>query len=326
VSGVDAVRPVCLITGATGAIGPSVVAALHRTHEIRTLSRSLPAEGTFREPVTAFTGDVADDTLLRVAAQGVDLIVHLAALLHVVNPEPGMRAEYERVNVGGTAAVIRAALSEGVRRVVFLSTIAVYGRAGEVLNEESIPSPETFYGQTKLAAERIALQAQRADGVPLSVVLRSAAVYGPRVKGNYRSLVGAIRRRRFVPIGPGDNRRTLVFEADLATAIALAATHPAAAGRIYNVTDGQFHRMREILTAIASGLGRRPPTWHAPIMPVVMMAKLAGVVAPAIPKAVEKYLEEVCVEGFRIKEELGFCPQYDLQRGWAATIEQMRSV
>ncbi|CAN5826730.1 SDR family oxidoreductase [soil metagenome] len=325
-SGLVAVRPVCLITGATGAIGPSVVAAMHRTHEVRTLSRSLPADGTFRQAVTAYTGDVTDDKILRGAANGVDVIVHLAALLHVVNPEPGMRAEYERVNVGGTAAVIRAALSEGVRRVVLLSTIAVYGRAGEVLNEESTPSPETFYGQTKLAAEQIVLHAQRADGAPLSVVLRSAAVYGPRVKGNYRALVEAIRRRRFLRIGPGDNRRTLVFEADLTTAIALAATHPAAAGRIYNVTDGHFHPMRDILNAIASAMGRRPPAWHAPIVPVVMMAKLAGVVAPAIPKAVEKYLEEVCVEGRRMQEELGFSPQFDLDRGWAATIEQMRSV
>ena len=318
-------RPVCLITGATGALGPSVVATLSRTYDIRTLSRHPPPAGLFPETMAAFTGDIADRTAVRRAAGGAEVIVHLAALLHVVNPAPRMRSEYVRVNVEGTAAVVEAALSEEVERVVVLSTIAVYGYgAGSILNEDSTPRPDTLYGETKLAAERVALDARRADGTPVATILRSAAVYGPRVKGNYRALVDTIARRRFVPIGRGENRRTLVFEDDLASAIALVAGHPAAVGRTYNVSDGRFHTVREIVAAITAGLGRRPPAWHVPVLPVRMAVMAGGLVNPRLPRMLDKYLEDVAIDATRIQRELGFRPRFDLGLGWATTIDRMR--
>src|SRR5690606_37394785 len=132
----------------------------------------------------------------------------------------------ERINVTGTSVVVQAAVAEGVQRLVLLSTIAVYGKGRrQVIDETWTPTPDTLYGETKLAAEQIALAARRPDGSPLATVLRAAAVYGPRIKGNYRTLIEAIDRRRFVPIGPGTSRRTLVFDEDLAAAIELALTH-----------------------------------------------------------------------------------------------------
>jgi 2-alkyl-3-oxoalkanoate reductase len=102
-------RPVCLVTGATGALGPSVVAALGRTYEMRTLSRRSLECNAFSVPVTAVLGDVADREAVRRAASGAEVIVHLAALLHIVDPAPALREQYERVNVGGTSAVMAAA-------------------------------------------------------------------------------------------------------------------------------------------------------------------------------------------------------------------------
>ncbi len=122
--------------------------------------------------------------------QGIDAVIHLAALLHIVNPPPSLQPEYERINVGGTATVVEAARQAGVGRMVFFSTIAVYGdSAGGILTEDSPPRPDSFYAQTKLAAERIVLAAKRADGRPLGTVLRLGAVYGSRIKGNYRRLL-----------------------------------------------------------------------------------------------------------------------------------------
>jgi UDP-glucose 4-epimerase len=318
-------RPVCLVTGAAGAIGPGVVAAMARTHDVRTLSRSTPEPDLFRVPVQIFTGDVADPEAVGRASRGADVIVHLAALLHIVDPPPSMRAEYERVNVGGTAAVIDAARAEGVSRVVLLSTIAVYGyEKRTLLNEDSPARPDTFYGETKLAAERVALAARRTDGGPLAAVLRSAAVYGPRVKGNYQRLVHALARRRFVPIGAGENLRTLIFEDDLASATALAANHPAAAGRVYNVSDGTPHPLSEIIRSICGALGRRPPRWHAPVGPVRAALRAASVLNRALPRMLDKYLEEVAVDASRIQAELGYRPQVGLTEGWSATIAEMR--
>jgi UDP-glucose 4-epimerase len=318
-------RPICLVTGATGAIGPGVVAALSTTYDLRTFSRRPAEPRRFGPAVTSLVGDVTDAESLRRAARGAEVIVHLAALLHLVDPPPIMRAEYQRVNVGGTAAVIEAAIAENVSRVVVMSTIAVYGyQAGGRLDETSPCSPDTVYGETKLAAEQIALAAYRRDGAPLATVLRSAAVYGPRVKGNYQRLVHALARRRFVPVGPGDNLRTLIFDEDLASATALAAGHGSAAGRVYNVSDGTPHPFREIVAAICAALGRRPPRWHVPIGPVRAAVRAASVVKPGLPRMLDKYLEEVAVDASRIQAELGFRPRVGLMEGWKATIAEMQ--
>jgi nucleoside-diphosphate-sugar epimerase len=328
-------RPACLVTGATGMIGPAVVTALSATHDIRTLSRETPAAGLFSAPVSVFRGDVTDLQSVRKAVAGTDLVVHLAALLHISDPSPDLRREYERVNVEGTGAVITAAREEGVRRVVVVSTIAVYGprrhedtKAGRIegtlLDEDSPARPPTLYAKTKLAAEHLALAARRPDGHFLATVLRPAAVFGPRLKGNYAHLVRALARRRFVPVGPGDNRRTLVFDEDLASAIAIAAERPEAAGRLYNVTDGGTHSMREIIAAMCAALGRPTPRWRIPVAPVRAAAAVASVFGRRLGSALETYLEDVAVSGRRIETELGFRPRVGLEEGWARTIAGMR--
>jgi UDP-glucose 4-epimerase len=277
-------------------------------------------------PVTALVGDVSDEDAVRRAAAGAGVVVHLAALLHLVNPPSTARPEYERVNVQGTAAVLNAAKAEGVSRVVLMSTIAVYGYHARALLDENSPiRPDTIYGETKLAAERLAVNARAADGSPLATVLRAAAVYGPGVKGNYLRLVHALARNRFVPIGRGDNLRTLVFVDDLAAATVLAATHPAAAGRIYNVSDGSPHPLREIIAAICAALGRRPPRWYAPVAPVRLGLRLSSVVDRRLPAMLDKYLEEVAVDASRIETELGFTPKIGLTDGWNLTVSEMRS-
>jgi len=142
-------------------------------------SVDIPTAGIFPQSVEVLSGDVTDHVAVQSAMQGVEAVVHMAALLHIVNPPPELREKYERVNVGGTATVVEAAIKAGAKRVVLFSTIAVYGQAdGQVLNEQSPTHPDTFYAQTKLAAEQIFLNARGADGQPLGTVLRLGAVYG----------------------------------------------------------------------------------------------------------------------------------------------------
>lgn len=313
-----------LVTGATGAVGPCVVDALCSAgHQVCSFSLdALP--GTFPSGVQSFIGDVTDPAAVQSAMQGMDAVVHLAALLHIVNPPPELRAKYERINVGGTATVVKAAIKAGAKRVVLASTIAVYGPSnGQILNEDSVPHPDTFYAQTKLAAEKIVLNAKRADSQPIGTVLRFGAVYGARIKGNYQRLLRSLARGRFIPIGAGHNRRTLVYDKDVARAVVLAVQHPAAAGNIYNVTDGHFHTLNEIIAAICAVLERKPPRLSIPVGPARALAgmledavQLIGRRSPINRATIDKYTEDIAVEGRRIQQELGFVPQYDLDAGW----------
>ena len=324
---------ICLVTGATGAVGPALVQALHGAgYRVRTLSLYLPSANLLPPGVDARRGDITDRISVNQAMQGVDAVVHLAALLHIVNPPQTLRGEYERINVGGTAVVVDAALQADVRRVVLFSTIAVYGPAGgQVLTEATLPQPDTLYAQSKLAAEQLVLQARRRDGQPLGTVLRPGAVYGARVKGNYQRLVQAVRRGRFIPIGDGRNRRTLIHDRDLAQAVVLAAQRPTAAGQLYNVSDGHFHTLNQIINAICGALGRRPPRFSVPLGPARMAAgllenglRLLGQTSPIGSAVIDKYTEDVAVDSRRIQTELGFVPRFDLYAGWRETIREMR--
>ena len=191
--------------------------------------------------------------------------------------------------------------------------------------------PNTFYGQTKRAAEQIVLNARGADGQPSGTVLRLGAVYGSRIKGNYERLTHALARHRFIPVGNGLNRRTLVYDKDVGRAAALAVSHPAAAGRIFNVTDGAFHTLNEIIESICSALGRKPPRLSLPVGPARILVGLIetgsnaiGLKPPVTKAIIDKYTEDIVVDGSLIKKELGFIPQYDLKTGWEETIREMQ--
>jgi nucleoside-diphosphate-sugar epimerase len=322
-----------LVTGATGAIGPRVVEALHRRGcQIRTLALDRPTPGLLPAGVEMRVGSITDAAAVDAAMEGIEAVIHLAALLHINDPPPDARPTFERINVEGTATVVKAASRVGVRRIVFFSTINVYGDShGRFLTEDSPPHPTTFYAETKLRAERIVLEAISRDGGRLGTVLRMGAIYGARIKGNYRRLVELLARHRFIPVGGGRNRRTLVYDRDVGEAAALAIHHPEAAGRIYNVTDGQVHPIGAIVAAICAALGRRPPRLTLPAAPIRAAAGLAEDMARAIGRhspigrtAIEKFLEDVAVDGRRIQAELGFRPKYDLATGWRETIEGMR--
>jgi len=323
-----------LVTGATGALGPRVVAELCLAgYAVRTLSLAASSSELLPETVDIRLGDITNKAAVYAAMDGIDMIVHMAALLHIFNPSPDLRPKYEQVNVGGTANVVEAAIQTGVKRIVFFSTIAVYGHtSGRILSEETFPKPESFYAQTKLDAERIVLQARKGNDQPLGVVLRLGAVYGPGIKGNYRRLLQTLMQGRFIPIGSGYNRRTLVYDKDVVQAVLLALEHPQAAGRIYNVTDGEFHSLTEIIKTMCVALGQRVSRWYIPEMPVKVVAMLVDTIGqlvfrrtPGLRAMIDKYTEDVAVDGRRIQEELGFIPHYDLATGWRETVQEMRN-
>jgi nucleoside-diphosphate-sugar epimerase len=326
-------RKTALITGATGVIGPAVVWALKNAgYRTRIFSRCKPNQGLLPSDAELFLGDITDPVTIEPAMQNVTLVVHLAGLLHIIAPSESLRESYRRINVEGTANVVAAATRAGTERVVFSSTIAVYGdSANKVLTEESALNPGTLYAETKLDAEGIVLSARNSDGKPLGTVLRLAAVYGARLKGNYRRLVSSLAHKRFIPIGAGSNRRTLIYFKDVATAVVLVAGEQAAAGKVYNVTDGQVHTLDEIISTICESLGRKPPRISIPLGAARLAAatledsaRIVGVKSSIGRETINKYAEDIAVDGTRIQSELGFDPQFDLRSGWKETVEEMR--
>lgn len=319
-----------LVTGATGALGPAVVRTLlDRGHQVRILVRRTDSPRDSR--VDAVVGDLTDVAALDRAVEGIDAVVHLAALLHVVDPTPALRPVYQAVNVDATIALADAARRAGARRFVLASTTAIYGPTSAAASETTPAAPDSWYAESKLAAET-AVMARHHTGQFDTVVLRLCAVYGPRIKGNYQRLLRALAAGRFVPIGPGRHHRSLVFEDDAAVAFALAVAPAPAPRGIFNVTDGTPHELRTIIAAMCRALGRPAPRVAMPVAPVRLAASLvaatsrvAGRRPPSAVGALLKYLEPSVVDGGRFVREVGFHAGVDLESGWRRTVEALRA-
>lgn len=327
-------RGLVLVTGATGAIGPALVEELIRSgYRVRTLSRR-PPDAVLPDGVESQEGDITDRAAAQRAADGTAAIFHLAARLHLAGPPSRDIAAYQRVNVDGTEAVVAAAQQADVQRIILASTIGVYGATTSAMapaTESTTPRPETPYASTKLLAEEIVRSAILTSGHRLGTVLRLAAVYGPQVKGNYRTLVEALASRRFVPIGDGRNRRTMVHQSDAVRAMVHALRAPEAAGQTYNVTDGSVHTTDEIVEAICVALGRPSPRWHLPsplaFGAAAILDGVLGVVSKdrtSFADRLRRYTEDVAVDGSKFQRELGFRPMYSLEEGWKQAISEFR--
>jgi UDP-glucose 4-epimerase len=112
-------------------------------------------------------------------------------------------------------------------------------------------------------------------------------------------------RRRFTSIGDGSNRRTLIYDRDVARAAVLAVQHPNAAGKVYNVSDGQFHTLKEIITAICDALGRKPPRLSVPVGTVRLAAgiledagRMIGFKSPVGRATIDKYTEDIAARSW----------------------------
>lgn len=318
----------CVVTGATGAVGPAVANRIAREAgaTVLALARHAPPPGLLLPQVRFESHDLLGDGVLR-CVRDADCVLHLAARLHTNDPAGARRDEYERVNVEGTRRLVDAVRPSA--RFVFFSTVDVYGPTpvGTQATETTAPNPRSMYGDTKLRAEQFVLQH------PGGLVLRLGAVYGSSVKANYARLVHALARHRYIQVGPGTNVRSLIFERDVAQAAWLAAGPDRLPSRIYNLTDGRLHTVNDIVSAISAALGRQPPRWSLPAPPVRAAAatldalfRAAGRRSPVTPQMIDKLQENVAVSGQRFLEEASFRPGWDLASGWTAALCQMQAL
>jgi nucleoside-diphosphate-sugar epimerase len=316
--------PTILVTGATGTIGPTLVQQLlTQGYTVRTFNRR-PTEQP--APVHPFHGEITDHSALRPALMGVDAVLHLAALLHIEQPSPALLPEYQRINVDGTRTLVEAATEAGVQRLVYFSTVKVYGVARrEPVTEVMNPQPTTLYAQTKLAGEQIVLAQQQIE----PVVLRLSAIFGPRVRGSWSRLVGAVRRGIFLPVGDMANRRSLTAVEDVAVAAQLALRHPAMTGFIYNLVGYEDPSLHDILQAMYSAAGRTMPPLRLPTSLVGAGVTLGeglfhrmGRRFPVPREAFEQLIQDEVYSGAKLRG-LGFAPQQSLLESWQQAMRGM---
>lgn len=249
-----------IVSGGTGFAGRFVVESLLEAgHEVTVLGRRPPPEGFFSRAV-AFRGFTLEaHEVCEAHVAGGDFLVH-AAFDHLPGRYRGGEGDdrqgFRRRNLDGSLALFDAARRAGVKRIVFLSSRAVYGphEPGTRLREDMLPAPDTLYGEVKRAAEQAL--AAISDSSMAGASLRATGVYGPAGRGRahkWEALFGDALAGRPIPPRAG----TEVHGRDLAAAVRLMLERPAGevAGRVFNVSDILVDR-RDLLAVMQRMTGR----------------------------------------------------------------------
>lgn len=269
-----------LVTGASGFVGRALLERLAATssHDVRGAVRRPVAE-----PVAGidyrFVAGLDREADWLGALEGCDTVVHAAARVHVMRETvTDPLAEFRRVNVEGTEALARQAVSAGVRRFVFVSSIKVNGEEtapGRPFQPTDPARPADPYGVSKLEAENAIRAVCEPAGVEW-VVVRPTLVYGPGVRANFLTMMQWLWRRVPLPLAAVGNRRSLTALDNLTSLIERCASHPAAAKQVFLAGDGEDLSTPELLRRIGRAMGRPARLFPIPTAALVGAASLAG--------------------------------------------------
>jgi len=270
-------EPLYLVTGGAGFIGSHLVRFLLTHGRVRVLddfsSGTLSNLEEVLSAIELVRGSVTDAALVQKAVEGCTVVFHLAAQVSVPLSLEQPVETFE-VNLYGTQLLLEAARQAGVQRFVFASSAAVYGDTPRLPKRETMqPRPISPYAWSKWYGELLCRDYWRVYGVP-TVSLRFFNVYGPRQnpRSQYAAVVprwitAALTDRKPIVYGDGKQTRDFVYIDDLLQGLWLAANHPDAVGRVFNLASGRAYSLRELLHAIEQAVGYSLEPQFAPPRP-----------------------------------------------------------
>lgn len=310
------------VTGANGFVGRALCAeAVKRGMVVRGITRSPCILPPGVENVVV--GNVDGDTQWAQALAACDVVVHLAARVHIMHDKSrDPLAEFRRVNTQGTIRLAQCAVEAGVRRLVNVSSIGVNGpstRDNLEFTDQDVPDPHNPYSLSKWEAEQ-ALQRIALQGQIEVVTVRPPLIYGPGVGGNFLRLLGAVYRGIPLPLGMTRNFRDLLYVGNLADFLIVCASHPAAPGNTYLVSDGTPVSTHTLLRGLARALGVTARLFPVPPFLLQTLGNLTGYTAEF-----ERLLSSLRVDSGKVCRELGWYPPFTLRDGLQATADWYRA-
>jgi nucleoside-diphosphate-sugar epimerase len=302
-----------LVTGGTGFIGSALVSRLAGEPQLSVVAsvraaNALPIPGI--ETVTV--GEVTANTGWATALDGVEMVVHTAAVAHVRNLRSGHQlAHLQATNVDGALNLGRQALAAGVRRFVFISSIGVNGShtVGQPFSELSLPQPEAPYAKSKLDAE-VCLQALFLGTETELVVIRPPLVYASHAPGNFKRLLQLVNLGLPLPFASVFNQRSIISLENLVDLIHCCLTHPAAANELFLAAEGPAVSTADIVRYLAKGLGKKSRLFAFPQPIIASTCRTVG-----LKGIYTQLFESLVIDDSKARFLLGWQPQISTEAG-----------
>jgi len=326
----DARNSMILVTGSDGFVGSQLCRELlRRGHSVLCARRTEREKRTGDEKEisqkgmkgqerphlqTIDVGNIGPNTDWTSALVGIDVVVHLAARVHVMrDTATDPLREFRSVNVEGTRRLAEMAARAGVKRFLFLSSVKVNGEStdtaphgteggGKKFTEDDAPHPEDAYGVSKWEAEQVLREIEQRIGIDV-VIIRAPLIYGPGVKGNFLQLIKLIEHGIPLPLGSIRNQRSFLSLTNLVDLICCCLDHSAAASETFLASDGDDVSTPELVRRIARALGK--PERLLPVPKWVI--RLAGRVTGK-SNQVERLYGSLQINLSKVRRVLGWTP------------------
>lgn len=317
-----------LVTGATGFIGGHLVKMLVRDgFEIKALARQNSDTSLLEKlDVELVEADIRDEGAMKKAIRGCPCVYHLAAK---TTKHHLSKKDYYAYNVQGTRNVAQAAISAGVNRLVYASTIGVYGTVNNMsIDENTAPSPDSFYRETKLAGEKEVIRSHRDNGLPV-VVARLGIVFGPG-SCSWLEVCRKIAKGNFRVIGRGENHNHMVYVEDLIEGLRRCGDAKGVEGKTYLLTDPNPVTLRQVLAMIAKEMGVDSSFDALPVAPFRSYQRFSRLVyrflGIELPRSryYDLFLTNHIFISTKARDELDFSPKVSLKDGLGRMIQWYR--
>ena len=306
-----------LVTGASGFVGRILCETLAaRGMRVRATVHETSPE-VERAIETCHVGAIGRHTDWGHALEGVDWVMHLAALAHVSGPRFAWdRSAYQEVNAVGTARLVGAAARSGVARFIYLSSAKVNGEftSSKAFSPHDEPKPADAYARSKWEGELAVHDTSLSSRMQCATV-RAPLVYGSGVRANFLRLMKWVDRGTVLPLGAVRNLRSLINVWNLVDALIRVAEHGAAPGRVWMVSDGADISTPDLIRALGRAMGKQVRLVSVP----VGLLHLAGALT-AKRAEVARLCGSLVVDISETHSRLDWTPPLTLPEGLARTV------
>jgi len=316
----DSIKSPIAVLGGSGFIGTRLVGRLIELGQNPRIGDLEPSQAF---PDRHLPCDVRKAETLRTVLSGASALVNLAAE-HRDDVRPVSR--YHETNVEGARQICQAATEAGIQKLIFTSSVAVYGFQPFPVDESGPFEPFNPYGETKLLAEGVYKAWAEEDPARSLVIIRPTVVFGEGNRGNVYNLLRQVASGRFMMVGPGTNKKSMAYVGNVAEALIHSLTLGPGV-HLFNYVDTPDMDMNELVALVNRSLGRPSPSRLRVPLPVAMagghvldaVARITGRSFPISAIRVRKFSENTRFVADRIRAT-GFSPSIPLEDGLARTI------
>lgn len=311
------------VTGADGFIGSALCAQLE-TAGYRVMRGVQPSDDASPSiGNSARIIDIGPSTDWGGVLEDVDAIIHLAARVHVLHEtETDPLAAYRRVNTAGTERLARAATQQGVKRLVFISTIGVHGSStapDEPFSELTPIAPHSPYAQSKWEAEEALRRIEQETGLEV-VIVRPPLVYGPSVPGNFVRLLKWVYRGIPLPLSAVNNQRSFIALDNLVDFLRTCVEHPDAAGQVFLISDTETVSTPELIQRFAQALDCPAHLFPCPLPVLRLLGSVSG-----RRQSIDQLIGSLTVDSSKARQRLNWQPVILMDNQLAQTAQWFKS-